>query len=134
MRDQNSIPSLPGQDAYVETTTTGSSGAAAAEFEIDRLRSSLSQARERIQKQIRAFNLLAETVTRELVAKDAKIAIMEEALAFYADPATYHAIAFMADPPCGQFMDDFSNDHGDEYDRPMPGHLARQALEGTEDV
>jgi hypothetical protein len=65
-----------------------------------------------------------------LAAKDARIAELEETLAFYADAETYHAIAFLADPPCGEFMDDFSDDHGDDYDRPMPGRRARSTLEG----
>lgn len=54
---------------------------------------------------------------------------LREALEFYADPETYHAITFMIDPPCGGFEDDFDEDHGDEfYDRPMPGKRARAAL------
>lgn len=53
-----------------------------------------------------------------------------DALRFYASPETYHAIAFFPDPPCGAFMEDFSDDHGDEfYDRPMPGKAARALLE-----
>jgi hypothetical protein len=54
---------------------------------------------------------------------------LREALEFYADPETYHAIAFLEERPCGNFMDDFSEDHGHEdYDRAMPGKLARAAL------
>lgn len=64
----------------------------------------------------------------EADADDARIAELESALEFYADPETYHAISFMADPPCGQFMEDFSKDHGGNYDRPMPGRLARRQL------
>lgn len=52
-----------------------------------------------------------------------------DALEFYADPASYHAIAFLTDPPCGGFADDFDEDHGDDfYDRPMPGKKAREVL------
>jgi hypothetical protein len=52
-----------------------------------------------------------------------------EALGFYANPESYHAISFLADPPCGAFMDDFSEDHGHpNYERPMPGNRARRAL------
>lgn len=48
-----------------------------------------------------------------------------DALRFYADPATYHAIGFFPDPPCGEFMEDF-----DEVDGDMrPGKRAREALE-----
>lgn len=53
----------------------------------------------------------------------------EEALDFYADPENYHAISFLMDRPCGGFADDFSEDHGHpDYDRPMPGALARKTL------
>lgn len=51
------------------------------------------------------------------------------ALAFYADPEIYHAIAFMADPPCGEWVDDFDENHGHpDYPRAMPGKRAREAL------
>jgi hypothetical protein len=52
------------------------------------------------------------------------------ALAFYASPDTYFAIGFFPDPPCGEFMDDFS-EHGYEDYPPedvRPGKRARQAL------
>lgn len=52
-----------------------------------------------------------------------------DALAFYANPESYHALVIVGDPPCGGFADDFSDDHGfDYYDRPMPGALAREVL------
>ena len=58
-----------------------------------------------------------------------KIQRLIDALEFYADPATYHAIFIMPEPPCGEFADDFSEDHGDSfYGRPMPGKMARAAL------
>lgn len=47
-----------------------------------------------------------------------------EALDFYADPETYFAIGFFPDPPCGDFMNDFS--YVDEVAR--PGKKARIAL------
>jgi len=54
---------------------------------------------------------------------------LREALAFYADPGTYHAVAFLFDRPCGGFEEDFSRDHGDDfYERSMPGKTAREAL------
>lgn len=69
--------------------------------------------------------LLAGGSKPELV----KLADYQEALSFYAEPDTYHAIGFFADPPCGEFDDDFSEGHGDpNYDRPMPGKRARIAL------
>jgi hypothetical protein len=58
-----------------------------------------------------------------------KIWKLIEALAFYADPDSYFAIGFLSDRPCGEFMDDFSDDHGfNQYDRAMPGKLARKTL------
>jgi hypothetical protein len=51
------------------------------------------------------------------------------ALAMYANPESYHAIAFAVDRPAGEFADDFEEDHGHSfYNRPMPGKLARQAM------
>ena len=58
-----------------------------------------------------------------------KIIKLSEALYFYADPDTYFAIGFFPDRPCGNFIDDFSDDHGfNNYDRPMSGKLARKVL------
>jgi hypothetical protein len=54
-----------------------------------------------------------------------------EALAFYANPESYHAITIVGDAPCGAFVGDFDENHGfDNYDRPMPGSRARSALRG----
>ena len=65
----------------------------------------------------------------ELAYFQSKLAEAERALEFYADPETYHACAFYFDPPTGGFDDDFDEDHGHEdYDRPMPGKLARTTL------
>jgi hypothetical protein len=58
--------------------------------------------------------------------------VLREALGFYADPDTYFAIAFAFDNPCGDFADDFTEDHGGDYDRPMPGKRARAALSGVQ--
>ena len=64
---------------------------------------------------------------RYLLAENERMA---EALEFYADPASYFAIAFIPDPPCGEFMEDFSDDHGDDQlSGYRPGKRARQALE-----
>lgn len=49
----------------------------------------------------------------------------------YADPENYHGIAFLFDPPCGGFVNDFDEGHDHiGYDRPMPGKRARAALKG----
>ena len=54
---------------------------------------------------------------------------LKAALEFYADPETYFALCMMADPPCGDFIRDFSVVEGAYTDRPMPGTRARAALE-----
>lgn len=54
-----------------------------------------------------------------------------EALQMYADPESYHAVAFMVDRPAGSFADDFGSkrEHGHPYyERHMPGKLARKTL------
>jgi len=59
---------------------------------------------------------------------------LQEALKFYADPENYHAVSFTFDPPCGGFAHDFSDAHGHpDYDRPMPGNCAREALKELDD-
>lgn len=52
-----------------------------------------------------------------------------DALQFYADPETYFAIAFIPDPPAGEFMDDFSETIclGRK-----PGKTAREVLEAMD--
>lgn len=49
---------------------------------------------------------------------------LEEALAFYAYPETYFAIGFFSDPPCGEFIEDFSETELGW----KPGKLAREVL------
>lgn len=51
---------------------------------------------------------------------------LSEAVAFYADPETYHAISFISDSPCGEFSNDLSNNN--YYDYPKPGKLGRYVL------
>ena len=68
-------------------------------------------------------------MTDDCVKKDIQISALVEALHFYADPETYHACSFMFDRPTGGFDEDFSIDHGcADYDREMPGQLARNTL------
>ena len=56
-----------------------------------------------------------------------------DAVRFYADPESYHAIMILPDRPAGAFADDFSDDHGHEfYDREMPGKKAREVLNGVD--
>lgn len=62
-------------------------------------------------------------------ASIADISKLIDALRFYADPETYHATTILFDRPCGEFADDIRTDHDHEdYDRAMPGSLARTVL------
>lgn len=62
-------------------------------------------------------------------APQAEVGRLREALAFYADPETYHSINFANDPPCGEFADDFDEHYGrPDYEGPWPGRRAREAL------
>ena len=57
-----------------------------------------------------------------------QVRVLREAIAFYADPATYFAIGFFPDDPAGDFIHDFS-----ETDLGVkPGLKARDALARTE--
>ena len=55
--------------------------------------------------------------------------ILWDALCEYADEEFYHAIMVVPDRPAGGFADDFSRVKGSHYGRPMPGKLARRALD-----
>jgi hypothetical protein len=58
-----------------------------------------------------------------------EIAPLLVALSMYADPDSYFAIAIWGDEPCGEFADDYGpDDEFPDYDRPMHGKLARDAL------
>jgi hypothetical protein len=63
--------------------------------------------------------------------KERKITVADvegliRALSFYADPATYFAISVLPDPPCGDFVRDYSRCGADWGQR--PGKRARRAL------
>ena len=51
-----------------------------------------------------------------------------DALEVYANPESYHAVAFYIDRPAGDFADDFSKVDHPHYQRLMPGKLARKAI------
>jgi hypothetical protein len=78
-----------------------------------------------------------ERLTADLAAANERIARLEgamqpmiEALEFYADPETYFGLAVIADPPCGGFAEDFSDDHGHpSLDGNRYGKTARKAFE-----
>lgn len=60
------------------------------------------------------------------------LGIAVDALMMYADPESYHAVAFAFDRPCGDFADDFSRTTHPHYDRAMPGKTARMAMRKLE--
>ena len=53
-----------------------------------------------------------------------------DALEFYADWETYFAVGFSFDPPCGEFVKDFSSINGTM----RPGKRARKALRIVDEV
>jgi hypothetical protein len=69
-------------------------------------------------------------VIRQMDKRQEVIVRLTKALEFYAEPGNYHTIRFVADKFRGPFMDDFSEDHGDDdfYRLPMPGAIARRTL------
>lgn len=83
---------------------------------------------DRVWKQAEEAQMVRETALSKMERLQNRVAQLEQALSFYADPDTYCAMTIMTDPPCGEFADDFSDDHGGDYDRPMPGKCARAAL------
>lgn len=62
-----------------------------------------------------------------------RLDVLEEALAYYADPMTYFGIAMFGDPPHGDFFDDFEKYPfpGDYSIQDKPGRRARAALLGV---
>ena len=80
---------------------------------------------ERLKRAEIAWHLAEAEVERLTAERDE----LKAALEFYADPETYFALCMMADPPCGDFIRDFSVVEGAYTDRPMPGTRARAALE-----
>jgi hypothetical protein len=58
---------------------------------------------------------------------DRALMLAMDALALYADPTSYHAVAFIADRPAGWFADDISFD--ENYMRKVPGKKARETLD-----
>jgi len=88
------------------------------------------------ERQLDAVPIVQDTTRLRQAYKDVAFLLKllegyEEAVDFYADPESYHAIGFMVDPPAGAFADDFSEpeEHQDPgYPRRMPGLKARQAL------
>lgn len=98
--------------------------------------------RERVKGGLSSPDSLVWSSTQQPIMKDfrtllAHIDTLEthlraavEALEFYADPFTYFAIGFWPDPPCGDFMDDWSQHGHPDFavDDERPGKRARAAL------
>lgn len=93
-----------------------------AVFAYERLGQKLAKAEVRV----RQLKIIVAELEADNARLQADLAAKDEALEFYADPETYLAIGFFPDPPCGEFMDDWS-DTGPEYGA-RPGKRARQAL------
>ena len=77
------------------------------------------------------FSLLCD-VWRDRARLRARLAAAEkvaEALEFYAGPGTYFGIGFFPDPPCGEFVDDFSETELGQ----KPGKRARDAMAAWEE-
>jgi len=75
-----------------------------------------------LREKVRAQDMFLAVYRNERDEAEAQVKQLSEALDFYADPENYHAI--LPEHPCG----DFANDVGENYDHPMPGKLAREAL------
>ena len=60
-----------------------------------------------------------------LKRSEAATQVLVDAVAFYATPATYLAVAFLFDTPCGIFQYDFEEIEGVG----RPGRTAREAIE-----
>ena len=84
-----------------------------------------------VEESLHYCNGVADLAMKHRDIAEARVAELEAALQFYADPETYVAIAFWPDPPCGAFMEDFSHVDDDWGDR--PGKRARAALSALED-
>ncbi len=68
----------------------------------------------------------------EIVRYRKALTIAIEALRTYADPGFYHAITIIGDRPTGGFDEDVSRVKGSDYNRPMPGKIARKAVSELE--
>jgi hypothetical protein len=72
---------------------------------------------------------LDEIIEGERTADHVMIKKLVSGLTEYADPAFYHGILVMGDPPCGGFIDDVDEDHGDQdYPGYRQGSLARRTI------
>jgi hypothetical protein len=93
--------------------------------EVERLREQVAELTASFEARGEVLRMVATTS----VKRARRITDLTAALEFYADPETYYGIGFLADSPCGEFAQDFSDDHGDDtLPGPRPGARARRAL------
>lgn len=99
--------------------------------ERDRLTAELAKSRETetlLSKLLVERDLAIEALEKDVSEAESERELLRDAVKFYADEGVYHGCSFSFDRPTGGFDDDFSLDAGSEYDRPMPGKRAREAL------
>lgn len=89
----------------------------------------LAEEVERLRAALREHKEVVEDACAKMLGHRLRAEKLEAAFKFYADPETYYGIGFLADSPCGEFAQDFSDDHGDgTLPGPRPGARARRAL------
>jgi hypothetical protein len=81
-----------------------------------------------------ALNALTPTDAQPKAARPVGEEALREALEFYADPDTYFAIGLFPDRPCGEFMEDFSDEHDPGYPKRARAALASHPTTGQETV
>jgi cell division septum initiation protein DivIVA len=99
--------------------------------EIDRLKARIGELEQQLGECSGGF----DTSTKMIASLEAERDRLRGALEFYADPETYFGVAFMADRPCGDFVEDFEKltgdlGHPDGGAWEKPGKRARAALDG----
>lgn len=118
------------RDALLSDRAAMAERVAGLERERDDARYELSRFKDAISKRP-DYEMHWEEASARADASEAEVARLREALEFYAEPETYHGVAFMLDPPGGGWAEDF--DYDAEYERDMPGKLARAALTRPDD-
>ena len=80
------------------------------------------------------LDVLMEGIAELVAERDAlreQVRVLREALEIYANPDFYFACSFFFDRPTGGFDEDF--DYDEQYERDMPGKIARAALAATKE-
>lgn len=90
-----------------------------------------------IDPELALLRLRAEKSDERINELLVRVQQLERGLSFYADPDTWFAVWVQGDRPCGQGADDISlieEHNGFEFDRFVPGRLAREILAGNVDA